>query len=204
MQCSPPTGHAPHKIRPPDGRSQQGTSPQRDYRGRHRSRRERAPNLCIQRQRRGSGLGHASENADPQAAPTGVNRFGAGAPRMRFSRPHSGSYATLHSGEARRGLAAAMRTVPPEPVADRPSFDRRRPAPMKVRRHTRSERSQSGGLSSRISFPYSNTAAPSPVVSKRSFDHEADPKSDVHVSRTDKAVNTILEGIRPGLSSVAI
>jgi len=81
-----------------------------------------------------------------------INRFASGAPRMRFSQLNSISYATLRSGEARRDLVAAIRTAPPEPVADRPSFDRQRPAPMKIRRHTRSERLQTGGLSSRISF----------------------------------------------------
>ncbi len=118
--------------------------------------------------------------------PDGVSRFAGGAPRMRFSPPNSRSYATLHSGGARRGLGAAMRTALPEPVADRSTFGRRRPAPMKVRRHTRPERLQTGRLSSRISFSSPNSAAKSPVVSKPSFDHEAEPESDVHVTGTDQ------------------
>jgi hypothetical protein len=179
MQCSSPAGHAPHKIRTSDGRSQQGLG-RNVIIGDIIRAAAKAPNPRIQRSHRGSGL-----RLRPRRRPRRISRFAVGAPRMRFSQSNSRSYATLRSGEARRGLVAAMLTAPPEPVDDRPSFERQRRAPMKVRRHTRSERLQTGGLSSRISFSSPNLAAMSPVVSKRSFDHEADPESDVHVTRTE-------------------
>jgi hypothetical protein len=162
-----------------DGPSQKVASPQRDYRGHHRRSREGAQIYAFNEGTADSGL-----RLRPRRRPRRISRFAVGAPRMRFSQSNSRSYATLRSGEARRGLVAAMLTAPPEPVDDRPSFERQRRAPMKVRRHTRSERLQTGGLSSRISFPSPNSTAMSPVVSSQgSFDHEADPKSDV--TRTD-------------------
>jgi hypothetical protein len=135
----------------------------------------KAPNPRIQRSHRGSGL-----RLCPRRRPRRISRFAVGAPRMRFSQPHSRSYATLHSGEARRGLAAAMRTALLEPVADRPSFDRRRPAPMKVRRHTRSERLQTAGFSSRISFS-------SPM---RQRSHPLCPNAPSIMKPTQKAIYT--------------